>query len=117
MSANWEFFVDEKDYGFRADVLIRRETPDGLEFAEPLQFRAVEPSLATSAYPRALADMHKADLRAFLQAAMDEAWKIGLRPTGHEDNTSELKAVRYHLEDMRALAKVPPRPIKETHAP
>ena len=42
----------------------------------------------------------------FLQAAMDEAWEIGLRPTGHEDYTNELKAVRYHLEDMRLLAKV-----------
>ncbi len=46
------------------------------------------------------------DVRGFLQAAMDQAWEIGLRPTGHTDNSSELAAVRFHLEDMRTLAKV-----------
>ena len=47
--------------------------------------------------------------RDFLQAALDVAWEIGLRPDGYQDHTNELKATRYHLEDMRALAKVPTR--------
>lgn len=49
------------------------------------------------------------DIRGFLQAALDQAWELGLRPKGVTDNTDELAAVRYHLEDMRALAKVPQR--------
>lgn len=43
----------------------------------------------------------------FLQAALDAAWEMGLRPKGHADHTNELTAVRYHLEDMRRIAKVP----------
>lgn len=46
------------------------------------------------------------DGRAFLQAMLDAAWELGLRPEGYENHTNELKAVRYHLEDMRTLAKV-----------
>lgn len=47
------------------------------------------------------------DVTGFLQAAMDEAWRIGLRPAGFADTANELKATRYHLEDMRKIAKVP----------
>lgn len=43
------------------------------------------------------------------QAVLDEAWRIGMRPKGFADHTNELTAVRYHLEDMRAMAKVPER--------
>lgn len=46
------------------------------------------------------------DVNGFLQAALDTAWEIGLRPKGFADNASEISAVRYHLEDMRLLAKV-----------
>jgi hypothetical protein len=42
----------------------------------------------------------------FLRAIMDVAWGTGIRPTGFEDHTNELKATRFHLEDMRLLAKV-----------
>lgn len=44
--------------------------------------------------------------KEFLQAAMDEAWEQGLRPAGFQDFKNELAAVRFHLEDMRLLAKV-----------
>lgn len=43
-------------------------------------------------------------VKNFLQAMMDQAWEIGLRPKGLKDQTGELAAVRYHLEDMRRLA-------------
>ena len=43
----------------------------------------------------------------FLRTCMDAAWELGIRPTGFKDHTNELTAVRYHLEDMRAIAKVP----------
>lgn len=46
------------------------------------------------------------DIDGFLQAALELAWEIGLRPQGYADPTNELGAVRYHLEDMRKLAKV-----------
>lgn len=46
-------------------------------------------------------------LNGFMQAALDAAWDMGLRPKGHEGTQSELTAVRSHLADMRKLAKVP----------
>lgn len=45
-------------------------------------------------------------VKNFLQAMSDAAWEIGIRPKQLEDHTNELKATRYHLEDMRVLAKV-----------
>lgn len=48
--------------------------------------------------------MDNNDFRGFLQAAMDAAWKIGLKPEGYEEASSELKATKFHLEDMRELA-------------
>jgi len=48
----------------------------------------------------------RSDGRAFMQAMLDAAWDMGLRPASYADYTNELKAVRYHLEDMRKLAKV-----------
>jgi len=43
---------------------------------------------------------------SFLQAMLDAAWEAGFRPKDFKDHTNEFTAVRYHLEDMRKLAKV-----------
>ena len=42
----------------------------------------------------------------FLQGMANAAWEMGIKPTALEDQRNELKATRYHLEDMRKLAKV-----------
>jgi len=42
----------------------------------------------------------------FLQAVIDAAWTSGYRPAGWQDHESQLTATKYHLEDMRKLAKV-----------
>lgn len=39
----------------------------------------------------------------FLQAAMNLAWQLGIRPAGATDGRAELAATRAHLEDMRRL--------------
>lgn len=50
------------------------------------------------------------DVRSFLQACADAAWEIGIRPAQLADHSSELKATKYHLEDMRRLAlDTPPK--------
>ena len=41
---------------------------------------------------------------AILQAMVDLGHKLGLTPTGAEDRSKEIAALRYHLEDMRKLA-------------
>lgn len=42
-------------------------------------------------------------VKSFLQAASDAAWEIGIKPKQLEDQHNELKAVREHLADMKAL--------------
>lgn len=44
------------------------------------------------------------NVRGLLQAMSDAAWEIGIRPKQIEDHFSELKATKYHLEDMRTMA-------------
>ena len=43
------------------------------------------------------------NVRNFLQAMSDAAWEIGIKPKQIEDNSNELKATKFHLEDMRTL--------------
>lgn len=50
------------------------------------------------------------DVTGFVQAIIDAAWDAGMRPSQYRDATQELGAVRYHLEDMRALAFKPVQP-------
>jgi len=45
-------------------------------------------------------------VRDFLQAMSDAAWDIGIRPKQIESHASELRATKYHLEDMRKIAGV-----------
>ena len=47
-----------------------------------------------------------ADVTSFLQAMVDAAWEVGIRPRSDRNRDAEIEAVRYHLEDMRTLAKV-----------
>lgn len=110
MSA-WEFFVESKDYGFRNNLFIRCET--GRE-----EWALVEPLVLTKLEPNGAGEQPTLESRGpggknavieFMQGALDAAWKMGLTPSGFADHTNELTAVRYHLEDMRALAKVPAR--------
>lgn len=42
--------------------------------------------------------------REFLQAALDCAWQMGLRPAGFHHTTETVAAKDRHLEDMRAIA-------------
>ncbi len=43
------------------------------------------------------------EMKAFFQGALDKAWSLGLRPEHYQQDTKELQAARYHLEDMRRL--------------
>lgn len=49
--------------------------------------------------------------REFLQAMMNAAWEIGIRPSSAQDQRNELAAVRYHLEDMRKIALGSMKPV------
>lgn len=42
--------------------------------------------------------------KGFMQAVLDEAWRHGMRPTGHDSSLTEFEALSRHLDDMRAIA-------------
>jgi len=92
-------------YGFSMAVIA--ESHDASRaFLQPLVWKKFDPNTAIpSDEVFAIKDDFGAEtVKNFLQAAMDAAWDIGLRPTQAQNQTDELKAVRYHLEDMRTLA-------------
>jgi hypothetical protein len=43
---------------------------------------------------------------AVLQAMVDLGHRLGLVPTGIEDRSKEIAALKYHLEDMRKIAGI-----------
>lgn len=118
MSGRWQFWVDERPWdrskrlfavrsGRSADGASQREhihsiVAQPIERGVPVDVPLLEQSWEDGADG-------VGDVDGFLQAALDEAWRIGLPPSdqAHADHTNELAAVRYHLEDMRALAKLP----------
>lgn len=111
MSYGWNFYVDRKPWrGSRSfDLRITRYLGLGRGTKQAVTgFNLVEvpecgevPIVASHSEEEAQ-DSHI----SFLQAAMDAAWEVGLRPMAYEDTRQELAAIKYHLEDMRLLAKV-----------
>lgn len=108
--SQWRFYRDYQLWSdsFRLFISHDSESPASRQRALvlPLALKVIEPGAPYD--EPSLASEHF-DVNGFLQAALDCAWECGLRPKDFADSASELKATRYHLEDMRALAKVPPR--------
>src|ERR1051326_3669931 len=91
--------------GYALAILQERE--DGSRaFVQPFTLRTYEPGDAVPHNEAfAITDTFGgANVRALLQAMSDAAWELGIKPKQVEGHASELKAVRYHLEDMRTLA-------------
>ena len=108
----WGIHVDDRPWLGERRYYLTRTSPDGagrsyLHVVEPLTIRVVEhetplPEQAT------FTETREEDLdgfTSFLQAVMDVAWERGVRPAGFDtkDPAGEIGAMRFHLEDMRAL--------------
>ena len=102
----FQFFVEQLPWMDEERLYIREDLPDGaFALVEPLVLTRHERSHHGTSMGPTISGWNNI-VRDFLQGALNEAWRIGLRPDGYENATNELKAVRYHLEDMRQLAKV-----------
>lgn len=123
MNHGWKIYRDYQAWADAERLFVCHTSYDGKRsVVQPLALQVVEPGLIYDT-PTLASPTH--DTRGFLQAALNCAWEAGLRPMGFADHAHELKAVRYHLEDMRALAKVPAAlklrdpqaspPIREDH--
>jgi hypothetical protein len=104
----FKFFVEHSRAMGSAKLAITfQDGVDGARtFVQPFTMKAFERHHAVpEAEAYALTDpFYDGNVRDFLQAAADAAWEIGIRPSQAKDMTSEVAAVRYHLEDMRKLA-------------
>lgn len=102
----WQCAVHTDGYRVRSRLLLSRGTIDGYEYVGPMVVHKMG-EMEVPPDDAYLAQGHPEEIDAILRAIMTEAWARGIRPEGYENHTNELAAVRYHLEDMRALAKVP----------
>lgn len=109
----WKAYIDTKDWQGTRDLYIT-----GLGLSN--QRIVIEPLIMTdSPYGKLIDKPTLSETReevedncspvaGILQAMLDAAWKLGMRPEGYDvkDSNAEIAAIRYHLEDMRLLAKV-----------
>jgi hypothetical protein len=106
---NFKFYVERSGARGCDRLAIVQTDRDRHAFVQPFILKSFEPSQAVpegEAY--CLADQcWEGDVRDFLQAAADAAWDAGIRPSQVKDMTSEVAAVRFHLEDMRKLVFSP----------
>ena len=102
----WRAHVHNMPWQQQAALHIWRVLPGGLvDNVEPLVLKSHDPgTLVREDHGAMNAPIEEVD--EFLRAVMTVGWERGIRPEGFEDHTNELKAVRYHLEDMRKLAEV-----------
>lgn len=94
--------------GYRMHIM-RQVFPDKTDVVQQIVLKSYHSGEAISEKDFALSDEvfgSHADVRGFLQAMSDAAWEIGIKPKQIEDNSNELKATKFHLEDMRQLAGV-----------
>lgn len=103
MSASWKVFTRREIMWGGHSIWIMREDTGGRSYIRKFEMQTIEEWQQAPDDSQPLPHDQTED---FIRAVMDAGWEMGLRPTGHEDHDNELKATRYHLEDMRKLAKV-----------
>ena len=117
-ATGWRMFVDDKPWsGLRRLFITHRDVKGATHVVTNFTAETfpLGQSFDTAVLDETLEDRadNLGDVTGFLQAALDAAWELGLRPTGFSDHTNELTATRAHLEDMRRLALKGTEPTKE----
>ena len=106
MNGNWIIHYDPALWKDDGDIYIGVKHPDGtISQVTKMEFERYEEGtrFPVPSMPSGVAMIPKGNLK-FMQAALDEAWKHGLRPTGHDSSQTEFEALSRHLEDMRSIA-------------
>ncbi len=102
----WKAYLEDQPWMGRRCLHLARTEPAGTRgLVQALTLGNVRPGELAPESAGVLGDMSE-ETDDFLRAIIDAAWEHGIRPTGFQDHTNELTAVRFHLEDMRLLAKV-----------
>ncbi len=104
----WRAYVKTEPYSGEAVLHVWRRRLDDVDHVQAFTIKTIQANMVVSERDGALvASIEEVD--EFLRAITTAGWQRGIRPEGFEDHTNELKAVRFHLEDMRKLAKVIPK--------
>lgn len=95
------------DYGRYQGLVV------GIEDAQTGEFRYIKGPLLYEVHDTSMMILNPTfegpDVNELLQAALDEAWRLGMRPTSYRDERPEqIKAMDNHLQDMRALVFAKP---------
>ncbi len=104
MRIGWQVYTKYDPMRVAYEVYLFHEDHHGRSVVKDMTFEKLDRHGLITGGPRPSVPYENAE--DFLQSVLDAAWEVGLRPKGHADHTNELTAVRYHLEDMRKLAKV-----------
>lgn len=102
MKTTWRFRADRTDYGNGLALFITRgdyDRDDAIDVVTGVTIERMGGGFMTPPSPIA-----ERDAEAFLRAALNCAWELGLRPDGLDDTREQIAATRKHLEDMRAIA-------------
>lgn len=103
----WKAYLEEQPWLDRRCLhMIRKELNGTHGVVQPLTLKTFKDGQCHPENDGLLGDYDYQETNDFLQAIMDTAWGVGIRPIAFQDHTNELTAVRFHLEDMRLLAKV-----------
>lgn len=86
-------------------LFIRKWATKGTFHAvQKLEMKIIDAAPGTLLQEVPMLEMPDEDARAFLQAMMEAAWELGLKPRNIGPMENELVATKYHLEDMRKIA-------------
>ena len=80
------------------DFILYSEGDTGRNVAGPLTLKFIERGGYVSDPTFRLG---KEEAMDFLRSVMDQAWELGVRPTGYDN---DLGATKQHLEDMRSIS-------------
>lgn len=100
----WKVYVQYEPWRHASALHILREERDATVFVKNMTMERVDHGGAIVS--DGAINGRPEEIDDFLRAMMNAAWERGLRPDGYENHTNELAAVRFHLDDMRKLAKV-----------
>ncbi len=103
-NGNYRGAIERNILSDNSTLFLLEKGDDGKRFTLRLDRVECEAGSPTPREQTTILPSH--DMNDLLRLFLNLAWNAGLRPDGFEDHTNELKATRFHLEDMRLLAKV-----------
>ncbi len=102
----WRVHVEKEWLSHSMKIWLARSSMDGssTDFMITPTMQSIKEGLVAPAEPTL--KLSREEGHDFLQACANAAWEQGIQPVQLHDSRKELEAVRFHLDDMRLLAKV-----------